>query len=307
MKCFICGNKEKFRSLKEEFCNSNNYLCMCCGLVFIPREDDKVKKYYKDEGYFKNSPNLALKKALISKSLLIRLGKERIKDLLDIYKIDFNERKVLDVGCAYGELLYVLQNKYQAKAIGIEASTETAKTGGNMFDISIKSILLEEFNSKKKFDVIFCCHTLEHVSNPTKFLAILKELMNKESILYIEVPNILKPSGGFDLNTFLYDEHIQTFSSYNLSLFFHNLGFSILQFSDKGFLKFFLTINKRKQNNVKTKEISSEKILNFLTNYKKHYNFFSYCKVYIDKLIYFSKLLNHKVLDFIYKFVFFYK
>jgi len=270
-----------------------------CGLVFIPREDDKVKKYYKDEGYFKSSPNLALKKALISKSLFIRLGKERIKDLLDIYKINFRKRKVLDVGCAYGELLYVLQNKYQAKVIGIEASTETAKTGGSMFNISIKPILLEEFNSKNKFDIILCCHTLEHVSSPTKFLAILKKFMNKESVLYIEVPNILKPSGGFDLNTFLYDEHIQTFSSYNLSLLFHNLGFNILQFSDKGFLKFFLTINKRGPN-VKTKEISSKKILNFLTNYKKNYNFFSYLKVYINKSIYFSKLLHHKVLDFIY-------
>lgn len=306
MKCFVCGNEKKFISLRNKFCNTNNYLCIMCGLVFISREDNKVKKYYKDGGYFKSSPNLALKKALISKSLLIRLGKEKIKDLLDIYKIDFNEKKVLDVGCAYGELLYVLKNNYQAKAIGIEASTETAKIGRNMFDISIKPILLEEFNSKKKFNVIFCCHTLEHVSNPIKFLAILKKFMNKESILYIEVPNILKPSGGFDLNTFLYDEHIQTFSSYNLSLLFHNLGFSVLQFSDKEFLKFFLTVNKRKQN-VKTKEISSEKILNFLTNYKKHYNFFSYFKVYIDKSIYFSKLLNHKAFDFIYKFVFFYK
>src|SRR3989338_2537099 len=107
MKCLVCGNIKKFLSLKPKICKSNNYLCLGCGLVFIPKERS-YQEYYKEDGYFKKSPNLSLKKELISRSLLIKQAEEWIESLLCLFKINFHNKLVLEVGCAYGEILYYL-------------------------------------------------------------------------------------------------------------------------------------------------------------------------------------------------------
>lgn len=294
MKCFVCGNKKDFFSLSPEFCDVNNYLCLNCGLVFMPN-DKSYKNYYKQDGYFKKSPNLSLRKELISKSLSINQAEKCIQSLSRLYKIDFYNKSVLDVGCAYGELLYYLKKKYHCEVVGIEPSKETANLGKKMFDISIKPSVLEEFNTKQKFDVVLCRHTLEHVDNPLSFLKKIKSILNTNGLLYLEVPNILKPTGGFSLNKFLYSEHLQTFSAYNLFKLLRNNSLYTYKYSDDNFLKFYCRLQKKGIKNIP--KISSGKIIRFLKKYKKNYGYYSYLNVYLNKLKYLIRLIYFKVCD----------
>ncbi len=297
MRCPVCENKKDFVQLSPELCQADNFLCRRCGLVFIPRKTASMRQYYKDDGYFKKSPNIAYRKSFVSKSLLIEIAKSRVKDALEILAVNCRKKRILDVGCGYGEILYSLKKDYSSKVVGVEPSPESAKYGNELFSVPIRPVLIEEFKQKEKFDIIWCSHVLEHVSDPTVFLKKIKQLLAKDGYIFIEVPNILKPSGGFDLNTFLYSEHLQTFSAYNLWLLLNKHNLHVTAFSDKHFLKFWCQISNDKKK-VEPKPISPEQVLAFLKKYKQRYTIIDFSKVYGQKLLYGVKLVAYKLYDF---------
>ncbi len=294
--CFVCGKNTNFISLKKlGYCEANNYLCKKCGLVFIPRESKSTHVYYKKDGYFKKSPALSVRKAFVSRSMLMNLGERQIKKSLAVKNVDFSSKRVLDVGCAYGENLYYLQKKYKSNVLGLEPSSEASSLGEYMFHVKIMPLLLEELKINKKFDIIICNHTLEHVDDPDSFMERVKKLLTKDGLLYLEVPNLLKPTGGFSLNKFLYNEHLQNFTAYALYSFLKKKGFSIIALSDKDFLKCWSIIENKDKSLVK--EITYKDILKFLKKYRENYSFKNTLKVYAGKGLYLSSLCYHKIID----------
>jgi len=293
MKCFVCGNIEKFTPLFPKFCSAKNYLCNSCGLVFIPRGGKpSVREYYKDDGYFKKSPNLGFRKIFFSKSLFTKLAEERIAEMKKVLADVDLKGKILDVGCGYGHILYVLKKHYGCEVLGIEPSQEAAKAGEEAFGIPIKPVLLEEFNFDSKFDLVLCSHTLEHVEDPLAFLNHIRNLLKDDGFLYLEVPNILRPTGGFSLEKFLYPEHLQTFSAYNLNELLKKCSFSTVSYDDKNFLRFVCA--KQEVNQLGVAKVSSGEILEFLEGYKRTYGLREHFRVYLHKFIYLLKILRYR-------------
>lgn len=295
MECFVCNNKKDFTPLFPGLCLEKNYLCNKCGLVFIPHNESYMSDYYERDGYFKHSPNIALKKIFVSKNLLRKQGFDRMKNIVSMVDIDLHGKSVLDVGCGYGEILFNFKKYYNCNVLGVEPSIETAKKGGDFFDIDIAPTLLEKLDSKNKFDLIICNHTLEHVDDPEKFISKFISLLSEDGHIYIEVPNILKPTGNFSLNTFLYREHLQTFSRFNLYQFLSRLGFCVCRWDDKNFVRFVCSLNNHGE--LIVPELSARTIIDFMRDYAKKYNFFSVLKVNFFKLIYLFKLVCYKCVD----------
>lgn len=293
MKCLVCSNKSNFKPLSPFFCQAKNYLCNKCGLVFIPQRNSSIGQYYKRDGYFKKSPNIACRKRFISESLLVDEAMKRIESALEILHVPLKGKEVLDVGCGYGEILYWLKRKYQSRVTGIEASSEASQYGSKIFSIPIYTALLEEFKSKGKSDVIWCSHVLEHTSDPDAFLKKIRNLLKVRGYLYVEVPNILRPSGGFNLDMFLYNEHLQTFSVYNLYLILKKNGFRVVGYTDSYFLKFWCRLSNKP--GLKPLIITPAQVLGFLQKYKDEYKLLSSIKVYAQKMIYATKLACYKV------------
>lgn len=299
MKCFTCSNTKDFTPLFPKFCATKNYLCRSCGLVFTPQGMRTVASdFYKKDGYFEKSANIGYRKIFFSKSLFAKLAKERLLRMQRVFSdFDFSGKKVLDVGCGYGHLLYILKKKYGCEVLGIEPSAEAAKTGGRVFGISIKPVLLEEFSSPSRFDVVLCSHVLEMVDNPVLFLQNLKGLMKDNGVLYIEVPNILRPTGGFTLDNFFLAESLQTFSAYNLNKFLQNCGLGTLNYDDKDFLRVICAHGEKE--NLQVPKITATEILNFLENYQNSYGPTNYAKVGGGKLGYLLGLVYYKFRDLI--------
>lgn len=295
MKCPVCANTTSFTSLRPAFCDAGNYLCLKCGLVSIPREQAPVQQYYKDDGYFKKSPNFAYRKQLISKSFIVKEARNRIKGALSILPVELKSKSVLDIGCGYGEILYCLKNKYGCQVMGIEASGQASEYGRKLFSIPIYKFALEEFESKEKFDIIWCSHVLEHTANPSAFLKKIKSLLKSDGCLYLEAPNIFKPTGGFSLNKFLYNEHLQTFSAYNLYLLLKKNGFAVVGYSDSDFLKFWC--RKSYKSIVVPQLISSDSVMSFLEGYNSEYNVLCSARVYMQKILYGARLAIYKARD----------
>ncbi|OGY10159.1 MAG: hypothetical protein A3D26_00590 [Candidatus Blackburnbacteria bacterium RIFCSPHIGHO2_02_FULL_44_20] len=295
MKCPVCSNKQGFKPLSPEVCIAPNFLCPTCGLVFISRNEGAAEQYYKNDGYFKKSLNFAYRKKLISKSLLVKEAGERVANALSMLSADLGNKNVLDVGCGYGEILYCFEKNHGCQVQGVEASREASQHGKKLFDIPIHTTTLEEFDTREKFDIVWCSHVLEHTSDPKTFLKKVKAVLKKGGQLYLEVPNILKPSGNFDLDMFLHKEHLQTFSVYNLCLLLSKTGFKVMTYSDSTFLKFWCRPSRNQS--IQIPKITSRETFAFLKKYKKEYNLASHTKVYLQKALYGAKLILYKTRD----------
>jgi SAM-dependent methyltransferase len=98
--------------------------------------------------------------------------------------------RVLDIGCASGEWLYLLKLKGHSVA-GIEADPAYAEFGrqeygvevrvGSVFDLDVPDLT---------FDCITMFHVLEHLPNPVAVLSRIHRWLKDDGVLVIEVPNM---------------------------------------------------------------------------------------------------------------------
>ena len=81
----------------------------------------------------------------------------------------------------------------------------------------------------KTFDFLMCCHVLEHKPNPDDVLNDIKQYIDKDSWIYIEVPN--NPNAY--IGTF--HEHINFFNIESISALLKRNGFKIIDVFEYGF------------------------------------------------------------------------
>lgn len=104
------------------------------------------------------------------------LGCDALEKLLD----GFQFSTVLDLGCGSGEQAKVLSNREKIVTTIDFASREDYVPDyvGDYLDIEFPY----------KFDVVWCCHVLEHVRNIEKFLGKIYSDLESEGILAMTVP-----------------------------------------------------------------------------------------------------------------------
>jgi SAM-dependent methyltransferase len=97
---------------------------------------------------------------------------------------------LLDVGAGKGEFVAAAaENGFQA--VGVEPSPRFCQFAEEHFNATVYNGLLETCAELKgrKFDVITLHHVFEHVENPHELLENLKDFLNRDGIVYLEVPN----------------------------------------------------------------------------------------------------------------------
>jgi 2-polyprenyl-3-methyl-5-hydroxy-6-metoxy-1,4-benzoquinol methylase len=115
---------------------------------------------------------------------------ETLKRVFEYFTPEAIKRvKRVEVGCSVGYFLNAIVEhvesaygtEWDSKARGYIENTinhPRIKTAKNP----------EDFN--KKFDKIFMFHVLEHIEDPVEFLMGLKQMLNENGKIYIEVPNV---------------------------------------------------------------------------------------------------------------------
>ena len=180
--CQFCGNHDLLYTLMAyefntgepfELWKCNNYNA----LFTLPRLSDReLEKYYEKTYYGK-------RKSLVDQTIT----RERVGALLRL--AGNKPKKVLDVGCGNGLFLLGLQKK------GWDISgTELAPESHINHDVSrfvCKGPIekCERAFAAGSFDIITMWHTLEHFTDPKKYLAEAQKLLKPGGLLVIEVPN----------------------------------------------------------------------------------------------------------------------
>lgn len=193
--CPVCGNMELSLYLKtrdyfltqEEFSLDQ---CSSCGFIFtnpIPALST-LSKYYESPDYLSHTANSFSIKGEIYKlfrSLNIRKKFKLVNQLA-------KGKTILDIGCGTGELLSYFK-KMGWDTMGIEPNPSARKFAKNTYQLEV----FEEENLDKlkenSFDVISMWHVLEHVPDLQGRIEQVKNLLRKDGLLIIALPNIESP------------------------------------------------------------------------------------------------------------------
>lgn len=98
---------------------------------------------------------------------------------------------LLDLACGDGTITYELQ-KYSTRVVGVDASAkQIEKARQRCPKVEFHISLIEEFQTKEKFDTIVMIMLLEHVVDPVQTLMAAANHLKPDGRLIVQVPNAL--------------------------------------------------------------------------------------------------------------------
>ena len=261
--CDLCQSKLliDIYSPIESYKKSKVFLCRKCGLT---------------HSYFKiKSRNLKKNVTYGAAWGNIRYGKSFIStNTINILKKNLNLNNIndcLDIGSNRGSFINQLGSiNKKIRFIGVESDKRLKPDFKKYLRVKNFKTRFEKFDFSRKFDLIHCSHTLEHLDSPSLFFKKIKNFMYDKTILYLEVPNlkVLKHYSNF-VEEFFIDKHSYHFSEIDLSNYENKYGLKLIKkFNNKHNLIHLLKLNK---NFIKKKNLKSTYLQNFsiIKNYKR--------------------------------------
>jgi 2-polyprenyl-3-methyl-5-hydroxy-6-metoxy-1,4-benzoquinol methylase len=241
--CPLCGGTSSTlfdqRTFREILVS--NRLCHECGLVYqSPRmSDEELEAFYEQEyrQLYQNSQEPSPKDLAVQAGRaqsLVSFFAGAIRSSLSSER--FTLRRHLDIGCSAGLLLQSFQHAYHCQPTGIEpgaAYRAYAQAQGLAVYASLKAYShpdiptsqpanLPTFQPFQPFDLISLAHVLEHLPNPTEYLASLRrEWLTPDGKLLIEVPN-LYCHDSFEV------AHLISYSRHTLSQMLMQAGYTVV-------------------------------------------------------------------------------
>lgn len=239
---YVCGGKAKYICRKGNFIY---YICLNCGSIFTPNPAslENANISYNNKDYakvFRNDNSADTNKKM---ALELTLKCPGIKE-------EFNSW--LDIGCSIGLLLEgakLLDWDIEGVEISKDACEEAVSKLGNC----IHNIDFKDFKTEKKFGLISCHQTLEHIGNNEfnqyQALKKMKDLLEDDGIISLYNPSAdLFPGDNvwIHLNTFFAGEHICILSRKGLSILCGELGLEIVEFRSYHLAGDFWTLLRKK-------------------------------------------------------------
>ncbi|MEM7743640.1 MAG: class I SAM-dependent methyltransferase [Pseudomonadota bacterium] len=98
--------------------------------------------------------------------------------------------QVLDVGAGSGEFAF-LMGQLGKTVTGIEPNAGYAEYCRNALGLDVRTAHLDRaLFEEGQFDLIRLNHVLEHLNDPVRYLAMMRDWLKPDGVLYVEVPNI---------------------------------------------------------------------------------------------------------------------
>lgn len=195
--CPVCGSGEKVEY--EKFGDEWQYtyvLCQSCELVYQsprPKYDETFiynayEFYADDEDQFDSS----------GENFMGQTKEDYEKEVAELLQFDKIRSGILDVGCATGDFLSVAQ-KYYDEIDGLDVSGRMAALVKKRLGTDIFTSSFDALKTDKQFSCIRMSHVIEHIPDPHDWLQKAKNMLTKEGILVINVPNMFSADRKFKL------------------------------------------------------------------------------------------------------------
>jgi len=150
-----------------------------------------------------------------------------VRELIDRY--DIRSKTVLEIGCGKGDFLSLLCELGDNRGIGVDPACVPERIRP---EVANRLTVITDYYGPRyadlKADVICCRHTLEHIPDPGRFLATVRETIGDRGdvLVFFEVPDVLRvlKEGAF---WDLYYEHCSYFTPGSLARLFRATGFDL--------------------------------------------------------------------------------
>ena len=217
--CCVCHSNFHARHLSHR--ESIDLLrCSRCKLVFLKSIQSLSQEFLSSTAEFWSSPLYFSK----HEEVFHHFFSERLDR---IRKYSSNIEKILDVGCGYGFWVKHLADQ-GINATGIDESEKAVDFCINTHGLASHLSNYESFETTEKYSVITLCDVLEHFSRPDLMLQKCRSQLNRNGIVYIQVPDVLgfKVPLGHGLGL---PYHIWQFNLTSLTSLLKNAGFEPLE------------------------------------------------------------------------------
>ena len=150
----------------------------------------------------------------------------------------------------------------------LEPNSRVSKLLKNKFNLKVHNCKIENFSSKKKYDLIILTHVLEHIFNPLKALKTCFKIQNFNQKILVEVP-LFEKVENYKVSA-LHLEHLHYFSEATLIECLTKSGYEPEYISKiyKSTPFPFITILANKKRNLSV--IQASNFENQLKNFKKY-------------------------------------
>ena len=192
--CPFCGS-DKF-TVYERFGSELQYtyvLCSRCSLVYQsprPRYDQHfIDAAYAE--YYQFADSIQLNDLTEIRESSVGMFKKEVEHII---QYDRKRTAALDIGSGMGTFLYAAKPYYKT-VLGLDVSRQMGAFVEKNLGVTVQIIQFEDFTYPEKFSLIHMSHVLEHVPDPNLWLRKAKEMLEKDGILVINIPN--KFSFGF--------------------------------------------------------------------------------------------------------------
>ncbi len=229
--------------------------CEECALVFLnPRVDAKELSAFYTEHYLPYRGASAWGKyAHFVEGSQEKLDERRVQ-ILSEELILTEKTTVLDIGCGKPSFLSRLRQSYRCTAKGLDFSDEAWDSSPDYAQLDLQMGEITDLSSDLQPDAITMWHYLEHDYAPKKHLEHLRSIVQKGTVLIIEVPNFESESRkmyGEHWAGWHTPRHTQLFSPKNISLLLENTGWKVRNVKNSGsldpFVLYWMSEMNRKQ------------------------------------------------------------
>jgi len=254
-KCVLCGAGEykrigDYKNISSSFRNLEIVECSCCRhrSAFPAISNLHFAEYYQndyfDADYETKKHGLLVKRAVYKTGFIASCA-------------DFKHQRylrVLDIGAGFGHIGKELKTRFKSLKVSYDTveSNEKAIQYMSLPESGADNVFrkLDEIG-ELKYDLIILSHILEHLSDPVETLMLLTGKLNKNGLLFVEVPN------EYSLWKNEQEPHIQFFSPDTLKKILIRSGFCLAKMDTCGDLIEDCILN----NEYKSLDIAAGKIL----------------------------------------------
>lgn len=186
------------------------HVCSFCGLIFNAAFDPSLLAYAEE-----------YETSLHFSATFQSYAEDLARSLVLTHSL--KGRTAIEIGCGRGDFLVLLHNAGMGTCLGFDRSYSP---GLHLLpeEVEIQPRYYSEVSPRPKADLVCSRHVLEHIPEPSAHLEELRQALETDGLLYLEVPNArftLEEGGVWDL---IY-EHCNYFTKSSLTWLLVALGF----------------------------------------------------------------------------------